>query len=213
MMQRYMVEAKLAGAHWAADDDRWQPVSIEERVILTGDPRGTLSFQIDRLVQHLDQPELVVLVDLKTASRLTRYWERQWPLSLQQKLYRYAVRRAHNLEVTAHYIEGALKNVPTELKYVELPDWSDAELEEAVECFMTLVQKDAAIVARAMREDGTVDVDTLTHLALTETEFNPFDCFSYGGECPVYRLCTAEPSLRSGLLNAEFEFVEPLYLQ
>ena len=211
MLRYYMDEAPLAGGFWAAGQAGWEPIAIEERIIIDiGDMK--LSFQLDRLVR-LPSHDLTVLVDLKTAGRMNKNWERNWPLSLQQKLYRWAVREHYSLDLSGHYIEGLLKDVPCDLKYVELPDWSDAELTEAVDLFRTLWSRDEDLIWGSIDEEtGAVDVARLTHRGLTETTTNPFDCFSYYTQCPMYDICQAPPDQRVALLEESFEWVEPLYL-
>ncbi len=215
MLRYYMDEAPLAGGFWAAGQAGWEPIAIEERIIIDlGDIK--LSFQLDRLVR-LPSHDLTVLVDLKTAGRMNKNWERNWPLSLQQKLYRWAVREHYSLDLSGHYIEGLLKDVPCDLKYVELPDWSDAELAEAVELFKTLWQRDATLIRSCSTINAEtmtyeVDIAKLTEVGLTETTTNPFDCYSYYTQCPMYDICQAPPNQRVALLEESFEWVEPLYL-
>ncbi len=207
----YMANAKLAGGHWGEDYKGWKPIAIEDRVILDL-TNCRLSFKLDRLVVNdtFDPPE-AVLVDLKTARGLGSYWSRQFPLSMQQKLYRAAVRQEYNLEPT-HFIEGLLKKLPTDIEYVLLPDWSTSELDEAVEMFERQCAKDAGVIERARLPDGEIDMDFLFEYVLTKTDYNPFDCYSYGVPCPLLKTCTQPFDKRLAIFKEEFEYVEPEYL-
>ncbi len=210
MLRYYTANAKLAGGHWFADEGEWEVVMVEERVIVELDPRARLSYQVDRLVREVNH-DLYVLVDLKTASRITDYWSRGFPRSLQQQLYAYGV-RGQGYELADHFIEGLLKKADCDIRYVDLPAWSESQLEEAKELFVKICQTDAELVARSMQPDGTVDVDELTRLILTETEYNGDHCFAYGKPCPYLDLCNSPPDERFDLLRADYEWVEPEYL-
>lgn len=214
----YVGTALAGGGHWAAEAASWEPLAIEERVILNLGPEGTLSFQLDRLmVGTLGNGEKVhVLTDLKTAGRIDKRWRNKWVMSLQQKLYRWAVEEKYGVRLTGsgHYIEGLWKDMTCrQPEYVQLPDWSDSELEEAVMLLKRVCQKDAALVARCQMVGGAIDLDKLLLLAVTETDTNEYDCFTYG-ECPLYAgVCTKPVSERVGTLRALFEYVEPTFLE
>lgn len=214
MMTGYCGQAQLTPAGTAYDADSppnlraGKIVSIEQRIVLDLGLEARLAFQLDRLTDD----DGFVLTDTKTAGRFDKHWFEQWARSLQQKLYRVAIREHYNRPVERHYIEGVLKKLPTQIEYVPLPVWSDAELAEAVRQFKTICQKDARLVARAMKVGGEIDVNELFDLAVNWTEFNPHDCDSYGVKCPVYDVCQADPDDRVGMLLADFEHVPPDYL-
>jgi len=207
LIRRYTEQASVAGLF---EPEGWEIVTIEERVVLNLGPEATISFQLDRLVQDADRQ--LVLVDTKTAGRIDKRWRQQWVLNLQQKLYAYSVREVYGRPLTAHFIEGLEKSPKAPLEYVPLPLWSDGELTEAASLFRRLVQRDAALVAEATGMGGVVDLDRLYELAVVATDFNPHDCFSYGRECEMFKICTAPVEERVGLLKDEFEWVAPLFL-
>lgn len=208
LVSRYTEQASIAGLF---EPEGWEIVTIEERIILPLGPEATISFQLDRLVQ--DQDHKLVLVDTKTASHIDKRWRSQWLLNLQQKLYAYTVREHFGQPLSAHFIEGLEKSPKAPLEYVPLPLWSDGELTEAASLFRRLVQRDAVLVAEATGAGGVVDIDRLFELAVIATDFNPHDCFSYGRECELYKICTAPVEERVGLLEDEFEWVEPTFLE
>jgi PD-(D/E)XK nuclease superfamily protein len=208
LIRRYTEQASIAGIF---EPEGWEILSIEERIVLPLGPEATISFQLDRLVQ--DEERRLVLVDTKTTSRIDKRWKSQWLLNLQQKLYSYSVREVYGRPLAAHFIEGLEKSPKATLEYVPLPLWSDGELQEAASLFRRLVQRDAALVAEAMGVGGVVDLDRLFELAVTVTDFNPHDCFSYGRECELFKICTAPVEERVGLLKDEFEWVQPTFLE
>jgi hypothetical protein len=213
MMVGYEAQGKIAGDHWAHAAGDWRIWFAEERVIVDLGLEARLSFQMDRIATRSGETEMYVLVDTKTASKYYwgKRWRQQWPRSLQQQLYQWAVKNVYEIELDGHFIEGMKKDVPLEMEYVELPLWSDAQLEEAVDQFKRWMQQHAELVERCKTDAGEVDVDLLFTTALTETDYSPTSCFDFGG-CPFLPLCEAEPGDRLGLLYDGFEYVPPTYL-
>lgn len=187
----------------------WEPVAIEDRVVFDlGHDLAILSFQMDRLYRN--EKGEGVLVDTKTAGRMDKRWHEKWGLSLQQKLYAYAARERYGVDLIGHFIEGILKKMPTEVKYVPLPIWGKSTLDEAMTQFVAVCQKDAAIVAGAIGDDGLVDMERLFQAAVTETDFSPEFCGRWGRPC---ELCALPPEARVGTLLADYEIVTPTYLE
>ena len=204
--RQYAAQAKLCAVHSTG-----QIVAVEERVIVDLGPAAKLSFKIDRLTR-----DPWVLVDTKTKGKwgpaFERKWEAKWRRSVQQMLYQWAVRHEYGVR-PAHFIEAVVKELPTRVYYVPLPEWTDAQLEEVVREFVALCQRDAALVASAMLPGGEVDVDRLLYLAATATRFNFDNCEAFNRPCQYLPLCLANPAERLGLLLAEYEHVEPEYLE
>lgn len=206
MLDVYAQHAEIAGPFTSAG--RWTEVALETRIKM---PVGDyiLSVQQDRTVINNDLDWLIT-VDLKTASRFSPQWQKQWNHSLQMKLYRYVNLEFYSRGRTDVVIEGLLKGGKPQLRYVPLPDWSRAQLQEAVEQWKRVAEKDRVLIERAS-VDGVVDIDVLEYLALTETSFNYQDCNSYGMECPFLSLCDADPEYRQGLLHAGYQIIEQDY--
>jgi hypothetical protein len=182
---------------------------VENRLVVPIGPH-TLSFKVDRLLSEtvpFEKGGRLVFVDTKTAGRLGPSWSRQWPLSLQMKLYKLGMYLLFGT-IPDGVIEGVLKKVPTKLEPVLLPDWTLAELEEAQEQFLKVANKDDRIVKLATH-DGVLDTELLWDLASTVTEFNDNDCFSYGNPCPFLEVCQSAPGDRVGLIATEYETYEP----
>ena len=185
MLISYTQLADMRGP-FAMEEGDWQFVSIEDRLevpLSLVDAEAKLSFQTDRVVFNNTNDHLVI-IDTKTASRLDKRWIRQWMTSLQMKLYKAGAVKAYDLppENISVVVEGVLKDVPSNLAYVQCPDWSTELLNEAVRQAQSIAQRDHALIV------GGKD----------------FDCFSYGVECPFYKLCLSEPEERVALLNADF---------
>jgi hypothetical protein len=184
-------------------------VVIENRLEVDLGRNVTLTFKLDRLV-HCPETGMYVMVDSKTASTRGRsfpsYWANQWPRSLQQRLYRWAVLESFGMESNQleQWIEGLLKNVPTEVKYVQLPAWSESELEEAATLALHWGDENKAFIG----DDGKLDVDTV----LTAPNFNFGDCEAYFRPCPYTSLCMAQPEDRLGIYMAEFQEIPQEYL-
>lgn len=177
----------------------WRWLAIEERKTLDGalDDALALPFTVDRLLA--DERGELVIVDLKTAARLTGRWRSQWQRSLQLKLYRASLETLYGAKTRAVVVEGLEKASGT-LVYERLPDWTPSELDEARALWRALAERDAEI-AQHLAEDGE-------EWLLRETRFNYQDCFSYGYACEYLDLCSAPPELRLGLLRADFQIEE-----
>jgi hypothetical protein len=207
LMTMYSEKAKLMP--FAAPGDDWQLVALEERVLL---PIGNvvLSWQLDRLAEE-KRMGLLAMTDVKTASRTDGKWEKQWPTSIQMKLYSEAIVRKYGRELDWLIIEGLQKG-PALYKPYSVPIFSPAIREEAMRNFEWVVKHDAQLLDNCMLADGTVDAEKLLERALTETPHNPAECYSYYSTCDYRRLCDAEPSERLGLLKEGFEYHEPDYV-
>lgn len=186
--------------------DEWEIADIENRQSCEV-PFGTLTFQIDRLLQHKTTGQLA-LVDLKTASRCDTRWERQWPRSLQMKLYSECAHRHYGRPLSWLIIEGLDKTAGS-LKYLSLPEVSEEKRAEAWHAVEWVARHDAQILDAARRQDGTIDADRLVEFALTQTPFNESECFAYGSSCDFLPLCDAEPSERVSLLRSDFHYEQP----
>lgn len=207
MIQTYTMTAELNGPFGLEKGD-WQIVSVEDRLevplVLSGNRQAKLSFQTDRVVFNKTNDHLVV-VDSKTAARIDKRWERQWETSLQMKLYKAGAARAYDMppENIDVVVEGILKDVPSRVVYIPCPDWSTDLLNEAIaqaqfiaERDWTLLESDIPGVPR--------DAAYIVEDAVNKTQINYMSCYEYGVECPFRRLCTAEPSERVAILNAEY---------
>jgi hypothetical protein len=209
MLEEYHSTARLGAAHYAAHrEDEWVPVLLEKRLEA---PLGTynehelvLSFQIDRLALH-EPTGSHIIADTKTSSpwgrstTFSRNWSRQWVTSIQQKLYKWGVKEV--LDITADgYIEGMLKHVPTEVRYVACPEWDEEELHE-----VKLLAHDVAINDARLLDFAEGGDLALYSEAACSSAFNYADCFNYGRECAFYRACTARPAERAGVLMADYE--------
>jgi hypothetical protein len=194
IMADYPARAKLAGP---LDDGEWQLVSVEER-LSKKIGEVVLSFQTDRVLRHKQSGRFLV-VDTKSAGRLNRQWEQKWPQSLQMKLYK----AGNELIYDAPFdiaIEGVLKDVPTKIQYVLMPDWSEAMLAEALNQWEVIARKDAELIERATI-NGEVVVDLLFELATHATEFDAGSCFDFNTACQFLEICQAEPNERAALLK------------
>jgi hypothetical protein len=191
MMEQYGTKAALAGSIGEADSP-FQIVLIEERAAFKLDGLD-MTFQLDRLLS-LNNEELI-LVDAKSASRLDARWRTQWPLSLQMRLYMKALRTMYDMPVTI-IIEGLQKGLPLKIEYYTCPDWSDEELDEAVDAAKRVQAKDRALldILTLQGEDALVE-------AAVRSEFNYGDCHSYNTDCSFLELCSIAPNERKGALS------------
>lgn len=205
MIQAYTMQAVMQGPFELEAGD-WQLVSVEDRLevplVLTNDRKAKLSFQTDRVVFNKTNNHLVI-VDSKTAARMDKRWERQWETSLQMKLYKAGAARAYDMppENIDVVIEGILKDVPSNVKYVPTPDWSVELLNEAVRQAQYVAERDWDLLSH----DGYPrDERLIVEDAVNKTALNYQSCFEYGVECPFRRLCTSEPEERVALLTSEY---------
>jgi len=202
MIQAYTMTAEVSGPFGLETGD-WQLVSVEDRLevplVLADGRKAKLSFQTDRVVFNKTTNHLVV-VDSKTAARMDKRWERQWETSLQMKLYKAGAARAYDMlpENIDVVVEGILKDVPSNVKYIPCPDWSVDTLNEAVRQAQFIAERDFDLLARDMRIPDLMDA------AVNQTSINYMSCFEYGVECPFRRLCTSEPEERVALLTSEY---------
>lgn len=206
LLPYYTREAKLAGPLTVLGG--WETLLIEERRRL---PIGgyTLSFQLDRLLHRDNQ---LLLVDLKTASRLDKEWADQWKRSIQFRLYRYAIGVLFSETNVDIIVEGIEKSTTKpKLEYVLLPEWSDDYIAEALTAFVDTAARDAHFIEIATLSDGSLDVDKLIELAVNTTRFNYGDCHSFYFECPFLQLCNADPSERKQILADNYVPIEQEY--
>jgi hypothetical protein len=189
--------------------DEWEIADLEKRHSCEV-PFGTLTFQIDRLLKHRNTGQLA-LVDLKTASRTDARWERQWPRSLQMKLYSECSVRHYGEPLSWLIIEGLDKTSP-QVKYLTLPEVSPERRAEAWQAVEWVARHDAQLLDAAKQADGTINVDRLVELALVQTPTNEGECFTYGSSCDFLKLCDAEPSERMALLRGDYHYEQPKHL-
>lgn len=194
---------------FAADGEEWEFETVEQRIVLELADDLALSFQIDRLLRR---DEHRALVDTKSASRCDARWAKQWPRSLQMKLYAEAVSREYHCELDWLIIEG-LDKTAGKVSLVSLPDFSKDVRTEAMRNFEWVAKHDMQIIESSKLPDGTIDVDKLFDRVLTQSPFNESECFSYNSECDYLRLCNAEPEERKSLLIEGYEYVEPEYAE
>lgn len=202
MMTTYTKLAEMRGP-FGMEDGEWQFVTVEDRLEVPLFGGYKLSFQTDRVVYNQTTGHLVI-VDTKTAGRMDKRWERQWETSLQMKLYKAAAAKAYdfdpdNVDVV---IEGVLKDVPSDIRYIPCPDWSQAILDEAIQQAIYVAKRDEMLIASEAKLPR--DVSVIEDLAVNKTTVNYMSCYEYGIECPFRRLCTAEPEERVAILHAEY---------
>jgi hypothetical protein len=202
MFDGYMPQAKPVGPF--SDIGNWQRVSVETRLELPLASAYVLSFMQDRVYYNREQDWLVI-VDLKTASRLDARWQSQWYRSLQMKLYRLAGQLIYQPSQLDIVIEGLQKGAKPKLQYLALPAWSAELLREAEQQFAHIARSDYNLLQRSILDSNVIDISTLEDLALTETAVNYADCNSYNYECAFLPLCTAEPDERKALLHASYK--------
>lgn len=196
MFDTYITEARLAGPF----DNNYQIVTIEQRlpVLLTDNgEQFELTFQLDRLLAQDNQR--LLLIDTKSASRLDQNWRGQWDRALQFKLYKRAITKLYDMPVDI-IIEGVLKTPKSKIEYYLVPDWDEDTLDEAEWLACQIARRDRHLLD-LLTSHGE---DVMIEHVLTKTEFNYQDCKSYGAPCPFIKLCDAPPSLRVGILNAEY---------
>lgn len=201
MMEGYSRTASMRGPFELEPGD-WQFVTIEDRLIVPLHGGFRLSFQTDRVVYNKTNAHLVI-VDTKTAARMDARWARQWDTSLQMKLYKAGAARAYDFPVenVDVVIEGVLKDVPSLVKYVPCPEWSEALLNEAVGMAIHIARRDEALIAH---DEQPRNLALIEEDAVNKTAVNYMSCFEYGVECAFRRLCTAEPEERTAILHAEY---------
>ena len=203
MMEYYIAHASLAGPLQDAADD-WKLVDVEQRYEVPLQEHR-LSFQMDRTVYSAEQDWLVV-VDTKTAGRLDWRWDRQWPMSLQMKDYKFGAQTVFDTGGRVDIVvEGLHKHVPSALRYFVCPEWSPAMIGEAAFNTYRVAEQDSAFILQSMGEDGVPDLAKAEEIAVRMTAFNEGECFSYNSECPFHRICTADLDERTGILRGEYE--------
>jgi PD-(D/E)XK nuclease superfamily protein len=214
MIQTYTMTAEMSGP-FGLESGSWQLVSVEDRLevplVIGADRKAKLSFQTDRVVFNKANDHLVV-VDTKTAARMDKRWDRQWETSLQMKLYKAAASRAYDMppENIDVVVEGMLKDVPSNVRYIPCPDWSVDLLNEAVRQAQYIAERDFELLVGAVAKDkyalpaASRDSAKIIEDAVNKTSINYMSCFEYGVECPFRRLCTAEPDERVAILQAEY---------
>ena len=202
----YVAEARLMPF---GDPAEWEIDTIEERetIELHG---HRLSFQVDRRLRNVNTGAKAP-VDLKTASKCDKRWENQWPRKLQMRLYDACHVLKHGTPLQWLIIEGLEKTKP-HVHYLTLPDRTDEQRTEALRNFEWIAEHDSSLLDRCRGKDGSIDVDTLLRVALTETPYNDGECWSYNSPCQYLGLCDAEPSQRLALLNADYHHEAPKHL-
>lgn len=221
LLEYYVKEAKLPSNSFV-ELGPWKPLCIEDRY--EADIEGyRMSFQIDRALYNTANDHLVI-VDLKTASRADKVWERTWQRSIQMKLYKLAAKQVFKIEHVDIVIEGLEKGTKPRLVEVVCPEWSDDMLDEAKREFVRIAEEDEQLLRAASYQrfpsslassdpaELVLDMDVLMNMALTETSFNYEDCYAYHYECPFLPLCLANPDERVGMLKSDYIEVETDYV-
>jgi PD-(D/E)XK nuclease superfamily protein len=168
-----------------------QIVTVEDRLPIEIDGRK-LTFQVDRLVSEENQR--LYLIDTKTTGLQWSRWEKQWDLNLQMQLYKYCIERLYDMPCTV-IMEGVSKS-DGEIYCYMCPDWTEEQLQEAVEQFKRISDED--------RRTLEVDEEDRIDYILNRTDFNRGDCWSYNTPCDFLPLCQAKPIERAGLLESEY---------
>lgn len=184
----------------------WAVKSIEERLLIPIGPYQC-SFMMDRWLFDSSGQGRYLFVDTKTTKSLRAGWSKNYDVSLQMKLYKYAIWKLTGT-VPDGIIEGLEKKVPSRIEYHLLPNWDDSILDEAAKQFIHIASLDEAIL-QAATSNGVLDVERLWELAATETSFNDNDCFAYGQACPFLPVCSAPTNERLAILKGEFKYEQP----
>jgi len=204
MYEAYTANAVLAGP-FPGD---YTPFLIEKRNELEFGGR-ILSYKVDRAVENQDDGSLVIL-DLKTASKINDKWHGNFNRTLQMKLYKYAMMFQYERDVQV-CIEGLSKDPRPKFEYHICPQWDHDTLLEAFHEWERHAIMDEEFIQMAFdrsTEEGREVWDCAEEIGVLDTPFNYGDCYSYFIECPFYRLCTAPPSMRHLLLKADYTRVE-----
>lgn len=205
MMDAYVRKAELV----PLVPGRFIVKSIETRIsIQIG--RFNCTFMMDRLLADTDS-DRYLFVDTKTASTLRAGWDKSYDVSLQMKLYKYAIWKLYG-SIPDGVIEGVSKKVPTDMEYHLLPDWDESILEEAALQFIRVAEADEQLVAVAT-VNGQLNTDLLWELSATQTAFNDNDCYAYGAPCPFLAICNAPLNERLALLKGEYTTYEPDWIE
>jgi hypothetical protein len=204
MYETYTANAALAGPY----PGDYRIFSIEERNEIEFEGR-ILSFKMDRVVESLTDGALIIL-DLKTASKLNDKWHGNFNRSLQMKLYRFGAQLKYDRDVEV-VIEGLSKDARPKFEHHVCPAWDGDTLVEAFLEWERHAKMDEEFIQMALdraAETGKDPWDVAEEIGVLDTPFNYGDCYSYFFECPYYKLCTAPPSMRLLLLQADYERVE-----
>lgn len=223
MINAYMEKAKL---QVSLPGEGWEVAvvngvtMIEQRMRLTF-PDGVLSFQLDRLL-HQPATGNYGIVDTKSMARVSKRWHDGWNNSLQQKLYRAGTRKllqdaGIEYERLFGVIEGLEKKIPMPIIPHIMPQHTDSQLDEAVALWASHARKDGELITEAMaravdRHGPEFSEEQLRRIAeemcVNETDFNLFDCNSYGQPCAYKDLCDAPPEYRADMLWADYDIIE-----
>lgn len=218
MLDFYGKNAKLAGPF---DEPGYKLVDCEQRFEVpfsVDGQKAIISFQCDRVVFNEEKNHLII-VDTKTAARLDQRWEKQWEMSLQMKLYKLLAMEVFGIDNTDIVIEGLLKKVPSDIRYYVCPNWSRAQMGEAIFATQNVVRKDLNLVADVIPIRNSLDkvvpmlttkpVDKVEEIAVAYTEFNYGECNSYNVECPFREICVSDINDRVGILRSPPYFELP----
>lgn len=188
---------------------------IERRVEIELEGK-ILSFQLDRALVSVTKN--IIIADIKTTSRLNSKVEAGWARSLQQKLYVVGVRKKFPwVKKVFSFIEALEKKASPVFKLVELPQWTEKQLDEALESWLASAEEDELVIGKgvevAIARHGEKYTDeqlreAVEEIAVTQTTFNYMDCYSYFLQCPYLPLCDSSPELRIGQLWSDFEIHE-----
>jgi hypothetical protein len=212
----------------------WELVNLEKRYVSEVEfisEHGNifyLSYQTDRLLQSKKDPLTYAIVDLKSASKLTEYWDAGMNRSIQQRLYNGFTQTRLEAEagekVNVHtLVEGIQKKDSIKMKYVwPSLQWTPGILDEAVNLTIQAAQMDEGAIVGILQqgnehftegadleqpEDVQMLYEFALHLAATQSQFNYMDCRSYFMDCAYLSVCDSDPDDRLQILTDQFAHV------
>jgi len=213
MLDKYAVSAKLAGEL----PGRWEIVQLEERGWLDVAAGRQMPYQMDRLIQSLDDPDVRAVVDTKTSARPDQRWRDSMSRSIQQRLYRHANEHHLGRPVAHTIIEGLPKNgkdLSPVYHWASL-GWTPAYVQEAVDFWHFCAEnlEDFILEVREIAGESVDDSDLLYMTALSgavlHPSFNTQDCLAYNFPCPYMTMCDTDPGDRLGLALSDYTLGEP----
>lgn len=210
-LEAYMASAKVAGDL----PGEWRLVSVETRGWFPVSESRMMPYQMDRLLEKVDEPETRAVIDTKSSYRIDQDWRNSMSRSIQQRLYHWA-NGVHLGHPIAHlFVEGISKWTKdrTPVYHWASLGWDRSYIMEAVDFWNRCVDR---------LEDFQADVDeygpfpsadehylAALAVAVAHPEFNYQDCHSYHFPCPYLTLCDTSVGDRLGLALSDFYLGEP----
>lgn len=199
----------------------WQLVQLEVRnLVESPDAAAVIPYQIDRLLQNVDDPDHFAVVDTKTSYRIDQNWKSSMSRSIQQRLYRWAARQDLGLDIRDTVIEGLPKWSAdlTPVYHWASMGWTEAFIQEAYHLWLQRAEADALFQTQVRMEleangQSVADTDvfymTALAMAVRYPDFNYQDCRAYNVSCPFLSVCETDVDDRLGLLLSETDLGEP----